>query len=447
MSSQPEHHVVIVGSGFGGLFAAKALRLAPVRVTLLDRTNHHLFQPLLYQVATGILSPGDIAPATRDVLRRQRNVTVQLGEVSAIDPELRQLEVRHPSRNRTTIGYDSLIVASGVTQSYFGNDRFAQWAPGMKTIDDALALRARIFGAFELAEWEADPAARARLLTFAIVGAGPTGVELAGQLGELSRRALAHNFRRLDPREARILLFDAGDRILPSFHERLSTRAARDLTRLGVDIRLRTTVTDLDELGITVHDAEGNETRIEAITKIWASGVQAAPLAALLAEVTGAPVDARGRLRVTPDCSLPGRPEIFVVGDAMALDGLPGLAEVAMQSGRHAARVIAARVTSSPPRGPFRYHDLGSMAAVSRTSGVVEYRRLRLGGRVGWMLWLVVHLTFLTGFKNRFSTLLQWTITFLSRGRGERTITLRQAGLDDPAGDSTAPLARDGGSR
>ena len=437
MSAEAEHHVVIVGSGFGGLFAAKALRLAPVRVTLVDRTNHHLFQPLLYQVATGILSPGDIAPATRDVLRRQRNVTVQLGEVVALDAERRELELRHPPGVRSTIGYDSLIVACGVTQSYFGNDGFERWAPGMKTIDDALALRARIFGAFEMAEWEPDPETRARWLTFAIVGAGPTGVELAGQLGELSRRALASNFRRLDPREARILLFDAGDRILPSFHERLAARATRDLQRLGVEIRLRTTVAGVDEDGITVRDADSSETLIPAITKIWAAGVQASPLAAIVSAATGAPVDPRGRIQVAPDCSLPGRPEIFVVGDAMALDGLPGLAEVAMQSGRHAARVIRARVTDAPARGPFRYRDLGSMAAVSRTSGIVEYRRLRVGGRIGWLLWLLVHLTFLTGFKNRFSTLLQWTVTFLSRGRSERTITLRQANLGDPPDVST----------
>jgi NADH dehydrogenase len=318
------HRVVIVGCGFGGLFAAKALRRAPVEVVVIDRTNHHLFQALLYQVATGVLSEGDIAPPIRDVLRRQRNTKVVLGEVVDVDVERREVMI-DTLGDATTLVYDSLIVATGASQSYFGHDEYALDAPGMKTIDDALELRGRIFGAFELAELEPDAAAREPWLTFAIVGAGPTGVELAGQIAELSRRALTANYRRFDPADSRIVLLDAVDTVLPSFPERLRKRARRDLERLGVELRLGSRVIGVDETGV---DVDGG--RIEARTKIWAAGVQASPLGRLLAQRAGATVDRSGRVQVQNDCSLPGHPELFVVGDLMALDGLPGVAEVAI---------------------------------------------------------------------------------------------------------------------
>ncbi|GAC1435339.1 MAG: NAD(P)/FAD-dependent oxidoreductase [Solirubrobacteraceae bacterium] len=419
---------MIVGSGFGGLFAAKALRRAPVDVTVVANTNHHLFQPLLYQVATGILSVGEIAPATRDVLRRQRNATVELGEVTALDIGARELAIQLPDASVRHLAYDSLILAGGVHGSYFGNPEFERWAPGMKSAEDALRLRAEIFGAFEMAEWERDPERRRAWLTFAIVGAGPTGVELAGQIGELAHRSLAGNFRSFDPSEARIVLFDAGGRILSSFDPRLSARAAGALERFGVEIKLDTTVTAIDRDTITVAGPGGEETRIAARTKIWAAGVQAAPLAAVLLRETGAQSGRGGRVIVDADCSVPGHPEIFVVGDMMALGELPGLAEVAMQTGRHAAKVISARVRQRPSPGAFRYRDLGAMAAVSRTSAVASFRGLRFSGRIGWLMWLVVHLVFLTGFKNRFTTVIHWAITFIGNARAERTFSLYRAG-------------------
>jgi NADH dehydrogenase len=424
------HRVVIVGSGFGGLFAAKALRRAAASVTLIDQTNHHLFAPLLYQVATGILSPGEIAPATRDVLRKHRNVTVELGQVTGIDAGAKRLAVRCPDGSARSLAYDSLILAGGVTTSYFGNDRFEQWAPGMKTVDDALLLRGRIFGAFEMAEWETDPAIRAAWLCFAIVGAGPTGVELAGQIGERARHSLAGNFATFDPAAARILLFDAGERILPTFSERLSRKAAAALERLGVEIHVRTTVTECDVEGISVRDAAGVERTIAAMTRIWAAGVQAAPLAALAARATGAPTDRLGRVKVAEDCSIAGYPEIFVVGDMMDLEGLPGLAEVAMQSGTHAARVIRSRIEGRSAPGRLRYRDLGTMAAVSRTSAVASFRGLQFSGRIGWAIWLFVHLVFLTGFKNRITTVVHWAITFIGRARAERTIDARHVAIE-----------------
>jgi NADH dehydrogenase len=391
-----------------------------VEVVVVDRTNHHLFQPLLYQVATGVLSSGDIAPPIRDVLRHHPNTRVMLGEVTDVDVEGRELTISTLGRE-TQLSYDSLIVATGASQSYFGHDEYARHAPGMKTIDDALELRGRIFGAFELAELETDPAAREAWLTFAIVGAGPTGVELAGQIAELSRRALRDNFASFDPRSARIVLLDAVDTVLGAYPERLRRHAQRDLERLGVEVRLGTRVVGVDETGL---DLDGGD-RIEAHTKIWAAGVQASPLGRMLAERNGSEVDRAGRVQVQPDCSLPGRPEVFVVGDLMALNGLPGVAEVAMQSGHHAARTIVRGLRGKPSK-PFRYLDLGTMSTISRFKAVATVGRLQISGFLGWLMWLVVHLTFLTGFKNRLATLANWTVAFIGRGRRQRTITKQQ---------------------
>jgi NADH dehydrogenase len=419
--------VVIVGSGFGGLFAVRALRGAPVQVTLIDRTNHHLFQPLLYQVATGILSEGEIAPATRDVLRRRSDVSVVMAEVTGIDLAGRTVSAEAMGRP-LTLAYDSLIVAAGVQTSYFGNDRFEAFAPGLKSIDDALELRARIYGAFEAAETEPDPAVRESWLTFVVVGGGPTGVEMAGQIVELSHRALHRNFRNIDPSTSRVVLCEGADRILGDFGRRLSDRARRDVQRLGVELRLGARVVDMDETSVTVEEAGGRTERLAARTKVWAAGMTASPLGRLLAEQGGAELDRVGRVRVRPDCSLPGHPEVFVVGDLMALDDLPGMAEVAMQSGRHAAVTIARRARGDDrPARPLRYVDLGSMATISRFSAIARFGRLGVGGLTGWLLWLVIHLVFLTGFKNRLSALVHWAISFVGRGRAERTITAHQA--------------------
>jgi NADH:ubiquinone reductase (H+-translocating) len=419
------HRVLIIGAGFGGLFAAGALRRAPVEVTVVDRTNHHLFQPLLYQVATGVLSEGEIAPPIRGALRKQRNARVLLGEVVQID--LGQHEVVIDTiGERTRVVYDSLIVAAGATQSYFGHDEFAAEAPGMKTIDDALELRGRIFGAFELAELESDAKRRDALLTFALVGGGPTGLELAGQISELSRRALKGNYRAFDPRSARIIILEAGDAVLPPFPEPLQRRARRDLERLGIEVRLGNMVTGIDADGLDVKLKDGSIDRIEARTKIWAAGVQASPLGAILGEQSDASVDRAGRVSVHPDCTLPGHPEVFVIGDMMRLDHLPGLAEVAMQSGRHASRTIVRRLKGDTAQRPFRYRDLGTMATIARFRAVVSFGPVHITGPLGWLMWLFVHLAFLTGFKNRVAAVANWAVAFLGPGRPQRTITKQQ---------------------
>ena len=424
-TSNRRHRVAIVGSGFGGLAAAKALRRAPVDVTVIDRTNHHLFQPLLYQMATGIVGAGDIAPPIRDILRRHSNTRVLLGDVVDVDLAAREVTLEAAGRS-SRVAYDTLIVAAGARQSYFGHDEFGVHAPGLKTIDDALEVRGRIFGAFELAEGEQDERQRDGWLTIAVIGAGPTGVEVAGQIVELSRRALKRNFRTFDPAQARVILLDAADTVLPTFPDSLRRRAHRDLRRLGVETRLGTKVTGVDENGLDVVCPDGSSGRIEARTKVWAAGVKASALGARLAEKSGAAVDRSGRVAVLPDCTLPGHPEVFVIGDLMSLDGLPGVAEVAMQSGRHASRTIVRRLRGEDTMREFRYYDLGTMATVSRFRAVAWLGPLRVGGAVAWLLWLVVHLAFLTGFKNRVATLVRWAIAFLGRGRPERTITEQQ---------------------
>ena len=423
MASDP-HRVVIVGGGFGGLFAARALRRGPVAVTLVDRVNHHLFQPLLYQVATGILSEGEIAPPIRSVVRRQRNLEVELAEVTGFDLDARTVAAMRADGHSFSIPYDTLIVAAGAGQSYFGHDEFSRWAPGMKTIDDALELRGRILGAFEMAELERDPEKRREWLTFVVVGGGPTGVELAGQIAELSRRVLKDDFREIDPTSARILLFDGGKEVLAAFGDRLSGKAARDLERLGVELRMSSIVTDIDRTGVVVKTGE-EVRRYPARTKVWAAGVQASPLARMLGEASGAEVDRAGRVSVTSDCTLPGHPEVFAIGDMMSLDQLPGVAEVAMQQGLHASRTIKLRLRGQEGK-EFRYRDLGSMATISRFRAVVSFKGLRLSGFLGWLAWLFVHLVFLTGFKNRFATVARWAVTFIGKGRPQRTVTTQQ---------------------
>jgi NADH dehydrogenase len=416
------HRVVIIGSGFGGLFAAKFLRRARVEVTLIDRTNHHVFQPLLYQVATGILSEGEIAPATRDVLRKHENVTVQMGEVVGFDLSARTLTAVRPDGGRVEIGYDSLIVAAGVGQSYFGHDEFAEFAPGMKTLADALSQRERILRAFEQAEIETDPDARKAWMTFAVVGGGPTGVEIAGQIAEMSRRAMKGNFRRFDPSQVRVVLFDGGKEILASFGDDLSRHATRELERTGVEIHTESIVTKVDAEGVETKGADGEVKRLQARTTIWAAGVSASPLARLLAEATGAEIDRSGRVEVLPDCTLPGHPEVFAIGDMMALNDLPGVAEVAMQTGIHAASTIKRRLEGANEPRPFVYRDLGSMAAVSRRRAIVSFHGIHLWGFPGWIMWLFVHLTFLTGFRNRFTAVISWLFSFVGHGRTERAI-------------------------
>src|SRR3954470_17290370 len=417
--------VVVIGSGFGGLFATQALRKAPVDVTLVAKTSHHLFQPLLYQVATGILSEGEIAPATREILSRQENARVVLGEVTDIDLNART--VTSQVLGRTAVHpYDELIVAAGAGQSYFGNDRFAEFAPGMKSIDDALELRGRIFGAFELAELAETQEEVDRLLTFVVVGAGPTGVEMAGQIAELAHRTLRRDFRRIDPTTARVVLLDAAPAVLPSFGEKLGDRARRQLNNIGVEVQLGAMVTNVDENGIEVKDADGQVRRITAATKIWAAGVQASPLGKQLAEQSGAEIDRAGRISVLPDLTLPGHPEVHVVGDMMSLNKLPGVAQVAIQGARYSADQITRRLEGKSPKGPFRYHDKGSMATISRFHAVVDLGRLKFEGFIAWVLWLALHLFYIVGFKSRITTVLHWLVSFLGRGRSQRVATQQQ---------------------
>ncbi|WP_227467423.1 NAD(P)/FAD-dependent oxidoreductase [Nocardioides lijunqiniae] len=420
------HQVVVVGSGFGGLFGTKALRRADVDVTMVAKTTHHLFQPLLYQVATGILSQGEIAPPTREVLSSQDNVQVLLGEVTGIDLE-RQVVTSHVLGRDSTIPYDSLIVAAGAGQSYFGNDQFAEYAPGMKSIDDALELRGRIFGAFEMAELGAKRGDNVdHLLTFVVVGAGPTGVEMAGQIAELAHRTLKRDFRAINTRSARVVLLDAAPQVLPPFGAKLGAWTSRELEKLGVEVQLGAMVTDVDERGLEVKYKDGRTERINTVTKIWAAGVQASPLGKTLAEQSGAPLDRAGRIGVNPDLTLPGHPEVFVVGDMISLDNLPGVAQVAIQGAKYAAKEIDGRLKGKPAQPPFKYRDKGSMAIISRFRAVAMVGRVRLTGVIAWLMWLAVHLVYITGFKNRITAVLHWFVSFLGRGRAERTTTEQQ---------------------
>jgi len=411
-------HVVIIGGGFGGLNAAKALRGAPVRVTLLDRHNYHLFQPLLYQVATATLSPGDIASPIRWILRRARNVRVLLGEVVSIDAADRRVRLE----DGTLVDYDYLVVATGAAHTYFGRDAWAPHAPGLKTLEDALEMRRRILLAFERAERERDAARRVELLTFVLVGGGPTGVELAGTLAEIARHTLRHEFRAIDPRGARIVLVEAGPTILPSFPETLRDAARASLRRLGIDVREATTVTDIDEHGVVLrHD--GPEERLPAATVLGTAGVSASPLVRTL----GAPLDRAGRVFVEPDLSVPGHSEIFVIGDAAAAfdrEGrpLPGVAPVAIQQAAHVARGILRRVRGEQTT-PFVYRDKGNLAIVGRGAAIADLGWVRFSGVVAWFFWLFLHIFELIGFRNRFVVLVQWAVAYVTYQRSVRLIT------------------------
>jgi NADH:ubiquinone reductase (H+-translocating) len=428
--TKPAHRVVVVGGGFGGLLATNVLRKGDVEVTLIDRTNHHLFQPLLYQVATGILSTGEIAQPLRGVLRKHKNVHVELAEVTGFDLENRMVMGVRPGATKRAFPYDSLIVSPGSTTSYFGHDEFAEYSLPMKTIDDALNLRRRIFAAFELAESAPSQAERNKWLTFAVVGGGATGCEVAGQIAEIARRTLKQDFREIDATRATVLLVEAGNEILSTFGDRLSLSATRGLERIGVEVRTESLVTSIDGDGMVVESPTGQE-RVGTHTVVWAAGVQASPLARTLAEASGAECDRASRIVVRPDCSLPGHPEVFVIGDATALDGLPGVARVAMQQGTYVARTIRRRLEGKPSLKPFSYRDLGSMAALGRGHAIVSFRGLRYGGFLGFLSWLFVHLAFITGFRNRVTALIAWSWAFIGRSRNQRAFTVESVGGSD----------------
>ncbi len=424
------HRVVVVGGGFGGLQVVRGLRHAPADVTLIDRRNFHLFQPLLYQVATGALSPGEIASPLRGILKRQRNAHVLLGQVTGFDLVGRTVLADLPNgKEGAAIGYDTLVVATGASHAYFGHDEWQEHAPGLKSVEDAFEIRHRILAAFEAAEVEADPARQRAWLTFVVVGGGPTGVELAGQIAEIARDTLARNFRSIDPRNARILLVEANERLLTTFPERLSRRAAQGLERLGVTPTLGRTVVALDAESATIQADAGATERVPARTVIWAAGVEASPLAAALGSATGAAVDRAGRVAVGPYLTLPGQPAVIAIGDMVRVhdaDGnalpLPGVAPTAMQQGRYVARLIAARLESRPPR-PFVYVDKGNLATIGRLKAVAEIKGLQLSGTPAWLFWLLLHILYLNGLQNRVIVFIRWTVSFLTHGRGARLIT------------------------
>jgi NADH dehydrogenase len=423
MTDAPRHRVVVVGGGFGGLYAANGLRRAPVDITLVDRRNFHLFQPLLYQVSTGGLSPADIASPLRHIFKRQRNVTVVLGEARSVDPARKVLHLAEGD-----LPFDSLVLAPGVVNHYFGQDQWAGTAPGLKSLEDAVEIRHRILESFEAAELEPDPGRRAALMTFVVAGAGPTGVELAGAIGELAHHTLRGEFRRIDPTTARVLLVDSADRVLPGFPELLSRRAARSLARLRVEVRTGARVVNIDAHGLDL-EANGSTERIASRTVLWGAGVAAPPLARALQEATGCALDRMGRVRVGPDLAVPGHPDIYVIGDMAHVEvkgqPLPCIAPPAIQGGRHVARLIRARIAGNPDRPAFRYFDKGSLATIGRSAAVAEFRGIKFWGFPAWMLWLVVHLVYLIGFENRAIVMFQWINMFIMKQRGARIILER----------------------
>jgi NADH dehydrogenase len=425
------HRVVVIGGGFGGLQAVRKLRRAPVDITLVDRRNFHLFQPLSYQVATGALSPGEIAFPLRAIFKRNHNVRVLLAEVADFDLDTHEVHVRSVAGVPApgTIPYDTLIVSGGSQYSYFGHEEWQEHAAEVKSLESALTVRTRILSAFEAAEADPEPDRRAAWLTFVVVGAGPTGVEMAGQIGELARDTVRRDFRAIDPRGARILLVEAADRVLTSFPPSLSAKAARSLEKLGVTVLTERTVVAVDGESVTVEDGAGGSERIDCRTVVWAAGVMASALAARLAEPTGAERDRAGRVTVEPDLTLPGHPEVLALGDMVRVRNpageavvYPGVAPVAMQQGRYAAKVVRARLRSREP-GPFRYRDKGNLATIGRAAAVADIKGLRLSGAIAWLTWLFVHLWYLIGFQNRLLVIIRWSFSFVTHGRGARLIT------------------------
>ena len=428
------HRVIILGGGFGGLYAARRLRNAPVDVTLIDRRNFHLFQPLLYQVATGSLSPGEICAPLRAILSRQKNTRVLLGEVADIDPRARKVLLK----DGAAFEYDALIVATGSQSFYFGHDEWREWAPSLKSVEEALAIRHKILYAFEAAERVTDPAERQAWLTFAIVGGGSTGVELAGALGEIASQTLRNDFRSIRPEEARILILDGAPRVLTAYPEDLSARAEKSLLKLGVRVRAGVLVDAVDADGVTLRTASGAEERLRAKTVLWGGGVHVLGFGRILAERTGTPTDRGGRLKVNPDLTLPGFSEIYVVGDLAEVAGpsgkpLPGVAQVAMQGGAYAARAIVERLNGPRTLPAFRYFDKGDIAVIGRAAAVARIFGLHLHGLVAWLVWLFIHLMYLVQFRSRILVFVQWGLQYFTFSRGARLIT------GGAASDSVAP--------
>lgn len=420
--------VLIIGGGFGGLFCARRFKNVDVEVTLLDRAACHVFQPLLYQCATGTLSIGQISRSLREELADHRNVTTLLGEAVRLDADARRVTARRPDESTFDLEYDYLVIAVGMRQSYFGKEEFAAWAPGMKTLDDALSIRRRVFAAFEIAETLPPGPDRDQWLTFAVTGAGPTGVELAGQIRELATRALANEFHSIEPEEARVLLFDGGDRVLKSFAPGLAERASRTLQDLGVELHFGVHVTDVRRDGITVSAKSDNATEDFATrTVLWTAGVEAVPFARHVAKVLGAESDRSGRISVNADLSVPGHSEVFVIGDLAGRDGLPGVAENAMQGGLHAAAAIR-RDLAGKRRKDYRYRDLGSAAYISRGHALLQAGPVKLTGLLGWLGWGFIHIAFLTGVRNRFSTVGTWMASIARANRSDRTFILGGSG-------------------
>src|ERR1700742_3255714 len=435
MSAAP-HRVAVIGGGFGGLQAAKHLAAAPVELTFIDPRNFHLFQPLSYQVATGALSPAEICYPLRAIFKGRPNVRVVMATVEAVDLGKRELRLRPAADGgeEFEVGYDTLIVGAGSAYSYFGHEEWRQFAPEVKSLESALELRARLLGAFEAAELEADAERRAALLTFVVVGGGPTGVEMAGQIAELARDTLSDEFRTIDPAETRVLLVEMADRLLGTFPPSLSRKAASQLEHLGVTPMLSHTVVGIDADSVTVEGGGEDARRIAAHNVIWAAGVTASGLGGVLAGQCGGDLDKAGRISVEPDLTLPGHPEVFAIGDMIRVRDrhgepqvLPGVAPVAMQQGRYAAKAIRARLAGRPV-SPFHYFDKGNLATIGRARAVADLHFLRLSGFPAWLTWLFVHLFYLIGFQNRLLVLVRWSFSFLSRGRGARVISAGEGG-------------------
>jgi NADH:ubiquinone reductase (H+-translocating) len=425
--TEGRHRVVVVGGGFGGVRATRALARADADVTIVDRTNHHLFQPLLYQVATGILPDGLIAPALRGVVRKQPNARVVLAEVQQLDLDARVVRAVAPDGRKLTLPYDTLVVAVGCTDTYFGHDEWANFAPGLKTLQDAGHLRSHILGAFEMAELAHDPAERAAYLTFAVIGAGPTGVELVGQVAELAHEALPREYRSVTTTEAKILLIEAGPEVLAAFAPKLQRYTRRRLEKMGVEVLLNTAAQAMDADSVTVKGPDGDR-RIPARTLIWAAGVQASPLAAMLAAATGADTDRAGRVAVLPDCSLPGHPEVFAIGDMAWLNDLPAVAQPAIQEGTYVGQLIRARLAGRTAHKPFKYRDKGSMATIGHLSAVADSHGMKFTGVTGYTMWGFVHVLYLVGWGNRVAAMYNWAraLTF-AKNRPYRTITVERA--------------------